>query len=47
MKTRLDMLGGDTRQWNEALYENCLTVSHYFDDKFEKTAFFLDTLSTA
>ena len=47
MSNSIDTLGGDTRHWNDAVYENCLTVSRYFDDKFEKTAFFLETLSTA
>ena len=47
VKACIDSLGGDTRLWNDALYENYLSVSHYFDDRFEKTAFFMDTLSNA
>ena len=47
VKAYVDSLGGDNRLWNEGLYENYLSVSHYFDDRLEKTAFFTDTLSNA
>ena len=45
VKASIDSLGGDTQLWNDGLFENYLSVSRYYDDKFEKTAFFTDTLS--
>ena len=43
----LESLSGDTELWNDGLYENYLEVSRFYDDKFEKTAFFTDSLSHA
>ena len=47
VKASIDSLGGDTRLWNDGLFENYLNVCRYYDDKFEKTAYFTDALSRA
>ena len=36
---------GDSQFLNDALYENYLTMTRYYDDDFEKTAAFMDLMS--
>jgi len=44
----INSIGESTSQTlNDTLFENYNFCAHYFDDDLEKTAFFLDTLSTA
>ena len=47
VKTCISSLGSDTQLWNDGLFENYLSITKYFDDTFEKTAFFSDALSSA
>lgn len=43
----VNCMAGDTQLINDSLYENFSNVTTYYDDSFEKTAYFLQCLSTS